>query len=270
VIEVEAEEEEEEEESAEGEDAAEGEESEDADVEDEEDVSADTKMVEKTVWDWEIINANKPIWTRQPKVPTLPIVTAFVLLLIVCKTPPPPPPTHTHAHTHTHTHTHTKQDVEDAEYNKFYAAFTSNEGKEPLAKIHFTAEGEVTFRSILFVPHEAPSNLYGDYGKKRRNIKMCVLNLSSSTQPNVLLFTSHLPLTQSTLTRNWYSYVMTHNRIHLAYLHTRLYIGLSSLNLFRQVRAFSLTFLLTRLHIGLSSLNLFRQVRATRVHHRRL
>lgn len=89
-------------------------------------------MVEKTVWDWEIINANKPIWTRGAK------------------------------------------DVSDEEYNKFYAAFTSNEGKVPLAKMHFTAEGEVTFRSILFVPHEAPTNMYGDYGKKRNNIKMCV------------------------------------------------------------------------------------------------
>jgi hypothetical protein len=26
-----------------------------------------TEKVEKTVWDWELINANKPIWTRNPK-----------------------------------------------------------------------------------------------------------------------------------------------------------------------------------------------------------
>ena len=25
------------------------------------------KTVSKTVWDWELINANKPIWTRNPK-----------------------------------------------------------------------------------------------------------------------------------------------------------------------------------------------------------
>ena len=25
------------------------------------------KTVSKTVWDWELINANKPIWTRSPK-----------------------------------------------------------------------------------------------------------------------------------------------------------------------------------------------------------
>ena len=24
-------------------------------------------QVSKTVWDWELINANKPIWTRAPK-----------------------------------------------------------------------------------------------------------------------------------------------------------------------------------------------------------
>eukprot|EP00037_Helgoeca_nana_P006425 m.59179 g.59179 ORF g.59179 m.59179 type:complete len:820 (+) comp17309_c0_seq1:43-2502(+) len=136
IIEVEAEEEEEEEdaeadtEAADTEDETAEDDEEDGDAEEEEEETA--KMVEKTVWDWEIINANKPIWTRGQK------------------------------------------DVSDEEYNKFYAAFTSNEGKEPLAKMHFTAEGEVTFRSILFVPHEAPNNMYGDYGKKRNNIKMYV------------------------------------------------------------------------------------------------
>ena len=24
-------------------------------------------QVEKTVWDWELLNTNKPIWTRKPK-----------------------------------------------------------------------------------------------------------------------------------------------------------------------------------------------------------
>lgn len=27
---------------------------------------ADTKKTEKTIWDWEIMNDNKPIWTRKP------------------------------------------------------------------------------------------------------------------------------------------------------------------------------------------------------------
>ncbi len=43
------------------------------------------------------------------------------------------------------------KEIEDEEYNKFYAMF-SKDSTEPMAKTHFTAEGEVTFRSILFVP----------------------------------------------------------------------------------------------------------------------
>ena len=43
------------------------------------------------------------------------------------------------------------KEIDDEEYNSFYAMF-SRDSKDPLAKTHFTAEGEVTFRSILFVP----------------------------------------------------------------------------------------------------------------------
>ena len=135
--EMEDEEEEEEEEAAEGEEEESEEESEDgeeAEVEDEEEEDvAEARKVEKTVWDWQIINANKPIWTRSTK------------------------------------------DVQEEEYSKFYAAFNNAEDKEPMAHIHFTAEGEVTFRSILFVPHEAPAGLYSDgASKKKGNIKMYV------------------------------------------------------------------------------------------------
>ena len=41
-------------------------------------------------------------------------------------------------------------------YDKEYKAF-SKEDKDPLTRTHFTAEGEVTFRSILFVPEKAPA-----------------------------------------------------------------------------------------------------------------
>ena len=120
------------------EDDAEEAEEEEAKVEEEEDESAKAKPAEgekakkeRTVWDWEVINANKPIWTRASK------------------------------------------DVQDDEYAKFYKSF-SKETKDPLAHMHFTAEGEVTFRSILFVPGEAPTNMYSDYGQKKQSIKMYV------------------------------------------------------------------------------------------------
>lgn len=52
------------------------------------------------------------------------------------------------------------KDIDDEEYNRFYEMF-SRDSKEPMAKTHFVAEGEVTFRSILFVP--GVSNMHGYY-----------------------------------------------------------------------------------------------------------
>ncbi|XP_077985225.1 endoplasmin-like [Glandiceps talaboti] len=99
--------------------------------EEEEEEKPKTKQVEKTTWDWELMNANKPIWTRNPK------------------------------------------EITDEEYTDFYKQFTK-EFDEPLAKTHFTAEGEVTFRSILYVPKGAPTGMFQDYGKKTDFIKMYV------------------------------------------------------------------------------------------------
>jgi heat shock protein beta len=43
-----------------------------------------------------------------------------------------------------------------------------------LAKVHFVAEGEVTFRSILFVPKTSPGAMFNDYGKQTDHIKLYV------------------------------------------------------------------------------------------------
>lgn len=48
------------------EDAEAGDEDEDAKVEDAAEDKAASKKTEKTVWDWELMNDNKPIWTRKP------------------------------------------------------------------------------------------------------------------------------------------------------------------------------------------------------------
>lgn len=40
---------------------------------------------------------------------------------------------------------------------------------EPLSHIHFTAEGEVTFKSILFIPASAPRGLFDEYGTKKND-----------------------------------------------------------------------------------------------------
>lgn len=91
-----------------------------------------TKKVEKTVWDWELMNDIKPIWQRPAK------------------------------------------EVEEDEYKAFYKTF-SKDSDDPLTHIHFTAEGEVTFKSILFVPTSAPRGLFDEYGSKKNDfIKLFV------------------------------------------------------------------------------------------------
>jgi len=105
----------------------------DAAVEDdkEEEKKAKTKTVDKTVWDWELMNESKPIWQRKAS------------------------------------------DVTEEEYRSFYKSFTK-ESEEPMIYSHFTAEGEVTFKSILYVPKAAPFDLFSNYNKKIDAIKLYV------------------------------------------------------------------------------------------------
>merc|ERR1719333_258148 len=54
--------------------------------------------------------------------------------------------------------TRSPRDVEDDDYNRFYKTI-SKDSDAPLTKMHFAAEGEIEFRSILFVPPKAPYDL---------------------------------------------------------------------------------------------------------------
>ncbi|XP_013931632.1 PREDICTED: endoplasmin [Thamnophis sirtalis] len=66
------------------------------------------------------------------------------------------------------------KEVEEDEYKAFYKTF-SKETDDPMTFIHFTAEGEVTFKSILFVPSTAPRGLFDEYGSKKSDfIKLYV------------------------------------------------------------------------------------------------
>ncbi|EDV18995.1 uncharacterized protein TRIADDRAFT_34310 [Trichoplax adhaerens] len=69
--------------------------------------------------------------------------------------------------------TRSPKDVEETDYDEFYKQF-SKDTESPLTKTHFVAEGEVTFRSILFVPQKAPYNFYQEFGKHLDNIKLYV------------------------------------------------------------------------------------------------
>ncbi|XP_071638602.1 endoplasmin [Temnothorax longispinosus] len=131
------------------------------DTEDKEDEEDDTKVeedadekkpkkVDKTVWDWELLNDSKPIWTLKPN------------------------------------------EVDQQEYIEFYKTLTKDT-QEPLAKTHFVAEGEVTFKSVLFIPKVQPTDSFNRYGTKSDNIKLYVRRVFitdkfTDMMPNYLSF----------------------------------------------------------------------------------
>lgn len=77
-------------------------------------------------------------------------------------------------------------EVEDAEYNEFYKSF-SRDSEDPLAKIHFTAEGEVTFKSILFIPKTSPVD-WNSQSKVRVRVQLYQSVLSEFPLLNHVVF----------------------------------------------------------------------------------
>lgn len=59
------------------------------------------------------------------------------------------------------------------EYDEFYKSLTKDTS-EPLIHTHFIAEGEVTFKSLLYIPKVQPSESFNRYGTKADNIKLFV------------------------------------------------------------------------------------------------
>jgi heat shock protein beta len=66
-----------------------------------------------------------------------------------------------------------QSEITDEEYHAFYKSFTK-ETDTPMIFSHFTAEGEVTFKSILYVPKSAPFDLFSNYNRKADAIKLYV------------------------------------------------------------------------------------------------
>merc|ERR1711885_20054 len=66
-----------------------------------------------------------------------------------------------------------KEDVTEEEYTEFYKGL-SKDYLDPLAYTHFNAEGEIEFKSILFLPKKAPFDMMDNYWQKKSEVKLFV------------------------------------------------------------------------------------------------
>uniref|UniRef100_A0A7N0R850 Endoplasmin homolog n=1 Tax=Kalanchoe fedtschenkoi TaxID=63787 RepID=A0A7N0R850_KALFE len=81
------------------------------------------------------------------------------------------------------------KEVTEEEYTKFYHTLAKDFGEDkPLAWSHFSAEGDVEFKALLFVPPKAPHDLYESYyNSNKSNLKLFVRRVFISDEFDELL-----------------------------------------------------------------------------------
>ncbi|KAJ0801465.1 putative Heat shock protein Hsp90 family [Helianthus annuus] len=93
------------------------------------------------------------------------------------------------------------KEVTTEEYNEFYKK-TFNEYLEPLASSHFTTEGEVEFRSILYVPAITPMGKEDIVNPKTKNIRLYVKRVFISDDFDGELFPRYLSFVKGVVDSN--------------------------------------------------------------------
>jgi len=66
-----------------------------------------------------------------------------------------------------------KADITEREYQDFYKTITKD-STDPLAYTHFSAEGEIEFKAILYIPKAAPYDLFEHYYGRSSALKLYV------------------------------------------------------------------------------------------------
>ncbi|CAM6096276.1 unnamed protein product [Calypogeia fissa] len=80
------------------------------------------------------------------------------------------------------------KDVSAEDYVNFYAALAKDfSGDKPISYTHFSAEGDVEFRAILFIPPKAPFDLYENYYNNKATLKLFVRRVFISDEFDELL-----------------------------------------------------------------------------------